>query len=102
MADGDRNYQFTAFHYIHQNPFRSGLVKDLADWLFSSFPEFAGLRNGTICDMALAEQLIDFDKQNFDEEAYKPINDALLYTIFDKLNWNVPSAGIKGQTDGSA
>jgi putative transposase len=101
MVDGDINYQFTAFHYIHQNPYRSELVYSLEDWPFSSFLDFAGLRNGTLCDRDLAERLIDFDKHNFIEEAYKPINDALLYNIFDRRDRFQPSVGTEGQTDGS-
>jgi len=96
MSDGDGNYQFTAFHYIHQNPYQSGLVKKLEDWDFSSFRDFAGLRNGTICDKLLAEKLIDFDKNNFVDESYCNINDALLHKIFDKRDW--APVGAESQT----
>jgi len=99
MEGGDANYKFTAFHYIHQNPYRSKLVKNLAYWHYSSYLDFAGLRNGTLCDRGLAERLIDFDKHNFIADAYKPINDALLYNIFDKRDWNPQLVGTKGQSD---
>ena len=32
-------------HYIHQNPWKSGLVTKIEDWIFSSFNDFAGFRN---------------------------------------------------------
>jgi len=38
------DYQYTCFHYIHQKPLRSGLVKHLKDWEFSSYTEYAGLK----------------------------------------------------------
>jgi len=35
------------FHYIHQHPWRAGLVKRIENWKFSSFPDYVQLRNGT-------------------------------------------------------
>ena len=84
MIDGVEQYQLIAFHYIHQNPLNAGLVKKLADWHYSSYRDFAGLRNGTICDRVLAEQLIGFDKTNLNTTTGQNINDALLRKIFDK------------------
>lgn len=37
MSDGDQNYAYIAFHYIHQNPLTKGLVSKLEDWKFSSY-----------------------------------------------------------------
>ncbi len=34
--------------YIHLNPVAAGLVRDPTDWEFSSMPEYAGLRRGTL------------------------------------------------------
>jgi putative transposase len=34
------NHLLCAFHYIHQNPLRAGLVKHIQDWKYSSFSEF--------------------------------------------------------------
>ena len=52
-------YPLTCFHYIHQNPVRAGLAAELADWPYSSYRDFAGLRNGTLCDQQLAVSLLD-------------------------------------------
>ena len=52
-------YPLTCFHYIHQNPVRAGLSASLADWPYSSYRDFAGLRNGTLCDQELAAALLD-------------------------------------------
>src|SRR6266487_3417053 len=49
-----RDYYFSCFHYIHQNPLKAGLVEKLEDWEFSSFKDYAGLRNGTLIDKFLA------------------------------------------------
>ncbi len=35
--------------YIHRNPSEAGLVGKLGDYPYSSYLDFAGLRNGTLC-----------------------------------------------------
>ena len=41
-------YPQICFDYIHQNPVKAHLVKDALDWEFSSYRDYAGLRNGTL------------------------------------------------------
>jgi len=82
MLDGDEHYEFTAFHYIHQNPFAANLVSRIEEWPYSSFAEYAGLRNGTLCNKELAFRLIGFGKDNFIEESYKEIDAKLRSHIF--------------------
>jgi REP element-mobilizing transposase RayT len=82
LQDGDKNYGFIAFHYIHQNPLRAGLVQQLEDWDFSSFPDYAGRRSGTICNRELAFDLIGVDKENFINEAGKHIDENKIKKIF--------------------
>ncbi len=53
------NYVSTCFTYIHQNPIRAGFVSNMEDWEYSSYKDYAGLRNGTLCNRNLAEELID-------------------------------------------
>lgn len=38
----------SVFHQIHDEPVRAGLVQNPEDWLYSSFRDYAGLRNGTL------------------------------------------------------
>ena len=82
MQEGHKNYGFIAFHYIHQNPLRAGLVQQLEDWGFSSLPDYAGRRNGTICNRELAFALIGLDKENFINEAGKHIDGNKIKKIF--------------------
>ena len=62
-------YSQRAFHYIHQNPVRAGLVKKQQDWEFSSFRDYAGLRNESFCNQNLAFEFVGFDRGNFLQEA---------------------------------
>ena len=72
------DYITTCFHYIHQNPFQAKLVEKLEDWKYSSFPDYAGYRNGNLWDKELAWQLIGFNKQNFIIESYKMIDEEII------------------------
>ncbi len=56
---GAGDYPATCFHYIHQNPVRAGLAQEPAAWPYASFPDYAGLRQGTLCDQRLGRELLD-------------------------------------------
>ena len=53
------HYATTCLHYLHQNPYRAGLVSHLADWPYSSYRDYAGLRSGTLCALNYGRQLLD-------------------------------------------
>jgi len=76
------NYSFVCFQYIHQNPMNAGLVKKMEDWSYSSFKDYAGLRNGTICNKELAEEIINFDKENFYVQSSISIDEQKLRQIW--------------------
>ncbi len=47
----DRNYLIHLSRYIHLNPVKAGFVNRPEEWEFSSYPEYAGLRSGTLPKM---------------------------------------------------
>jgi putative transposase len=49
-ADKKVNYLESCLFYIHNNPVRSKLVNDVRDWPYSSWLDYSGLRNGTLCN----------------------------------------------------
>jgi REP element-mobilizing transposase RayT len=67
------DYYTNCFYYIHQNPWKSNLVKLLEEWEFSSFRDYAGLRNGKLCNKELAIKYCGYDPNTF----YKKIYDDL-------------------------
>ena len=69
------DYYFNCFHYIHQNSYVAGLVKRIEDWKFSSFRDYAGLRNGTLCNMKLAAKFCSYEPETFIETTYQIIED---------------------------
>jgi len=80
--ESKNNYAAICFHYIHQNPLNAGIVKKLEDWKYSSFLDYAGLRNGTLCDQKLAYEIINFSRENFIEQSYAIIDEKNLKGIW--------------------
>lgn len=82
LENSDENYPFSCFHYIHQNPLKAGLVSKIEDWEFSSFKDYMGIREGTLCDQVLASELLDISKEGFYEESYKVIASGQIEKLF--------------------
>jgi putative transposase len=59
------NYFLTCFLYIHQNPVVSGIVDKPEQWVFSSYPDYAGHRNGTLCNIKNTLELLNIDQNTF-------------------------------------
>ncbi len=65
----NENILANCFHYIHQNPLRAGLCLKIEDWPYSSYKDYAGLRNGKLVDKELAYEMIGYDKDNFESQS---------------------------------
>ncbi len=48
IVDPEKEYPQICFSYIHQNPVMAGIVKQSADWEFSSFQDHVGIRKGKL------------------------------------------------------
>jgi REP element-mobilizing transposase RayT len=46
----DGRYLRNLCRYIHANPVKHGIVNDILDWPYSNYPEWLGLRPGTVVD----------------------------------------------------
>jgi putative transposase len=68
-------YLSSAFHYIHQNPYRAGLVKKIDDYPWSSMKEYVGPTNQNLCRQDIAYQFINIDKERLLTDAYLVIPD---------------------------
>jgi len=54
----DDSYLLELTRYIHRNPLHAGLVQRLEDWPYSSYPEYAGLREGTLPESTMILEMI--------------------------------------------
>jgi len=66
----ETDYGRICFNYIHQNPYVAGLVNRIEDWEYSSFKDYVGLRNGTLCNKEFALEKLEL-----------PLNIKELYNI---------------------
>ncbi len=73
-----QEYYVNCFHYIHQNPVVAKLSKRLEDWEFSSFRDYAGLREGTLCQKDLAALHCGYDPGKLLTESYELIDKKLI------------------------
>lgn len=73
LEDKDGQYPVSCFHYIHQNPQKAKLVKKMEDWEFSSFRDYIGIRNGTLCHQQMAIDLLDISHKVLYQEAYQVV-----------------------------
>jgi len=71
-------YHAACFHYIHQNPFRVGLVKKMEEWDYSSFKDYAGLRQGTLCNKSLAAKLCLYNPETFIKDSYNQLPEKIV------------------------
>jgi putative transposase len=74
---GLADYYRNCFHYIHQNPLVANLVTRLENWEFSSFIDYAGLRDGTLCKKELAALYCGYNPENFIATSYELISDKI-------------------------
>jgi hypothetical protein len=61
---GSLGYNFYCFFYIHQNPVKAGLVNRIEDWEFSSYPDYIGLRNGTLVNKKLGLEILNLKQED--------------------------------------
>ena len=76
------NQPFICFKYIHQNPLKAELVSKLEDWEYSSFLDYVGMRNGRLCDRALAHDILPISYTNFYNQSYEVIDEQLLNGLY--------------------
>jgi putative transposase len=78
------NYALICFLYILQNPVRNKLTDNIANWEFSSYRDYAGLRNGNLCNIDLANSLFDLpsSQQEFQKFANQTLPEHFRDNIF--------------------
>jgi putative transposase len=79
----DQEYMVRCMHYIHQNPLVAGLAASkLEDWKYSSFPDYAGLRKGSLCNKSLLFELTDYDQHSFMKDSYDVLDEDMIKFLY--------------------
>ena len=79
---GRISYFEQCFHYIHQNPLVARVVKNLPDWPYSSYPDYTGLRNGTLCAKEIFYALTGLNSENIKNRTMEKIDEKILDKLF--------------------
>ena len=63
--------------YIHQNPVRAGLKKNLEDWEYSSYREYLGLNKNNIIDTTILREFYSsiYEFKKFSEEMFSSVEE---------------------------
>ncbi|HEY6062560.1 MAG TPA: hypothetical protein VIV35_03065, partial [Chitinophagaceae bacterium] len=69
-----QDYYVNCFHYIHQNPLVANLIERPEDWEFSSFRDYAGIRDDTLCQKGLAALHCGYNAESFIKKSSELIN----------------------------
>jgi len=64
------------------NHFNFLLVVKPEDWEFSSYRDYLGMRKDTLVNTQLAEQIVEFDKENFAEWSKAVLDEKMLKAIW--------------------
>jgi REP element-mobilizing transposase RayT len=81
LTNEAKDYSITAFHYIHQNPVSAHLANTPEEWSYSSYKDYAGLRNGTLCNKQKAGELLNLNEIDLYNETMRKIETGLLKNI---------------------
>jgi putative transposase len=76
------SYFEQCFHYIHQNPKVAGIVNNLSDWPYSSYPDYAGLRNGTLSNNKIFYELTGMNAEDIIDKTINKIDENILDKLF--------------------
>jgi putative transposase len=61
---------------------KANLVRKMEDWDYSSFKDYGGLRNGTLCNKELAARLPGINLKTFYTDSYQFISDDEIDNLF--------------------
>lgn len=75
-------YLVACLHYIHQNPWRAGLVNALEDWKYSSFRQYVDQETGLPCNLNLVVSLTGYEIAGFYKDRYVQSDPEVLENIW--------------------
>jgi len=77
-----QDYLTNCFHYVHHNPMKARIITDLKDWPYSSWPDYYGFRNGTLCNKDLFMARSGFTRNDFNPNLNVNIDENIIKHIW--------------------
>lgn len=76
------SYFEKCFHYIHRNPLSINKVTRLEDWPYSSYLDYAELRNGVLCNKEIFFSLTGMTVKDIIERTNMEIEEKIIEQLF--------------------
>lgn len=77
-----RTHALTCFHYIHQNPIRAGLVNKIGNWPYSSYPDYCGMRDGTLIAKDVTFSKLGIDRKLIIKESTNTLDPQKIQQLY--------------------
>ncbi len=74
-------YAITTFWYIHQNPVEALVVNEMLQWEYSSYKDYCGVRNGSLCNVEYGKKILGLSNIDFANNAIKKFDKMRLKKI---------------------
>lgn len=75
-------YIMNCFEYIHCNPLKAKLSKELSEWPFSSFQEYYHSKTDLLCNRTLAIKTLLIDQEYFKNIKCRDVDEDNLRYLF--------------------
>jgi hypothetical protein len=59
------SYALIAFWYLHRNPVKAALAKNMLEWEYSSYKEYCGLRSENLSKVELGKTILNLSEIDF-------------------------------------
>jgi hypothetical protein len=77
-----KSYALTAFWYLHQNPVKAALAKNMLEWEYSSCKEYCGLRSESLSKVELGKTVLNLSEKDFIDMPVIEFSDEEIGKIF--------------------
>lgn len=82
INEQQENYLVNCFSYLHRNPLTNSLVKELKECPYSSYPDYIGLKNGTLCDKKLFFSVTRLTPEDITNAAQSELTDNVIEKFY--------------------
>jgi len=69
--------------YLHQNPVEAKIVNSPSEWAYSSFKDYAGIRNGSLCNQKIFFEFTGMSPKDFSDENSMLLSEKTIQHFYD-------------------
>lgn len=69
--------------YLHQNPVEAKIVNSPSEWAYSSFKDYAGIRNRSLCNQKIFFEFTGMSPKDFSDENSMLLSEKAIQHLYD-------------------